>query len=107
MADLNYNLESALVNSEESGRKALPQYIVTCSLSEKKILSDEVEKSSITGELVSKSLLKISALSGKQAEPKFFGRCEFTDSEVLEDELEVSQVSGKKNHMILAFGIGV
>lgn len=89
-------LRHLLVSSEESGRKALPQYIVTCSLSGKKILSDEVEKSSITGELVSKSLLKTSALSGKQAEPKFFGRCEFTDSEVLEDELEVSQISGKK-----------
>lgn len=88
-------LRHLLRSSDVSKRFALPEHIVVCSLSGKHVLSDEVEKSSVTGGFVVKSLLKMSAVSGKKAEPKFFGKCEFTDLELLDTELAISQVSGK------------
>lgn len=84
------------VQSETSGRVALPAYAVTCSLSGKRVLKDEVEISDITGRPITRTLMKTSTLSGKRAEPAYFHQCEFTSSEVLESELVVSQISGKR-----------
>jgi superfamily II DNA or RNA helicase len=89
-------LEHLLVTSEISNRKALPEYIVECGVTGKRVLSDEVEKSDISEKLIITSLLKTSAISGKRAEPEFFTKCEFTGSEILESESAVSQISGKK-----------
>lgn len=89
-------LRHLLSRSEVSERLALPEHTVLCTFSRKHVLVDEVEKSSITGEIVAKKFLKTSALSGKRAEPQYFAICEFTKSEVLENEIAVSQVSGKK-----------
>ncbi len=89
-------LRHLLVASELSGRLALPEHILICSLSTKRVLIDEADKSSITGKMITKNLLYTSAVSGKTAEPEFFSKCEFTDTHALEAELEISQVSGKK-----------
>lgn len=89
-------MKHLLTPSELSGRLALPEHIVICSLSNKRVLIDEVEKSAITDQYVTKSLLKTSSMSGKRAEPQFFSRCEFSNSEVLENEIAISQISGKR-----------
>lgn len=89
-------LRHLLVESEVSGRLALPEFIRTCSLSGKRILQDEVEPSAVTGKLVASTLLKTSSLSGKRAEPEHFSRCEFTHNELLNTELAVSEISGKR-----------
>src|SRR5580704_7117123 len=88
-------LRHLLVKSELSGRVALPKFGATCELSGKRILSDEADRSAVTGKLVARSLLKTSALSGKRAEPAYFGTCAFTGAEVLNTELAVSEISGK------------
>jgi hypothetical protein len=69
---------------------------VVCSLSAKRVLQDEAERSAASGRLVASSLLKTSALSGKRAEPDHFGQCEFTKAEVLDSELATSELSGKR-----------
>jgi hypothetical protein len=53
-------LKHLLIPSEMSNRMALPEYIVMCGLTGKKILSDEAERSDITGQLVTSNFLKIS-----------------------------------------------
>jgi hypothetical protein len=89
-------LRHLLVPSELSSRHALPDHTLLCSLSGKRILMDEAERSAITGKPAARSLLKTCALTGKQAEPEHFGRCDFTGTEVLKSELAVSDVSGKR-----------
>jgi superfamily II DNA or RNA helicase len=89
-------LRHKLVQSEASGRYALPEFAVKCALSGQTILKEEAEASSITGALVLKALLRTSAISGRRAEPAHFGRCEFTNADVLTEELSVSQISGKR-----------
>ncbi len=84
-----------LMKSAISERTALPEYTVVCSLTGKRVLRDEVELSSVTGQLVISSELKTSAASGKRAEPRHFRHCEFTGVEVLDNECARSQVSGK------------
>jgi hypothetical protein len=44
-------LRHLLVESAVSGRLALPEFTTTCALSGKRVLSDEVEPSSVTGKL--------------------------------------------------------
>lgn len=89
-------LRDNLVQSEVSGRLAIPEHTSKCSVTGKTALLDELEKSSVTGNLVIRNLLKTSALSGKKAEPEYFGQCEFTQSSLLENELAISQISGKR-----------
>ncbi len=89
-------LSHILIRSDSTGRAALPEHTVKCSLSGKTLLSDEVEKSAASGQLIDKKLLKTSLVSGKRAEAQYFGRCEITDSDALQSELSVSQVSGKR-----------
>jgi hypothetical protein len=89
-------LKHLLVASQLSGRKALPEFSLLCSVSSERILRDEAEVSAVTGSLVTRSLLKSSALSGKRAEPAHFSKCEFTEVEVLNSELRVSDISGKR-----------
>jgi hypothetical protein len=89
-------LSHLLVRSQATGRAALPEHTVKCSLSGKTLLSDEVEKSAASSQLVDKKLLKTSLVSGKRAEAQYFGRCEFTDADALQSELSVSQISGKR-----------
>jgi hypothetical protein len=89
-------LEHFLTASDKSHRLALPEFVVQCALSGKRLLQDEVEKSGVTGKVVDKALLKTSAISSVRAEPEHFARCEFTKAEVLRDELAVSDISGKK-----------
>lgn len=89
-------LQHLLARSETSGRLALPEYTVLCSLSGKRVLKDEAEPSAVSGRLVASSLLKTPALSGKRAEPVHFGQCEFTNADVLKTELATSEISGKR-----------
>lgn len=91
-----YVVKSLLNRSEVSARLALPQYMVTCALSGKRVLSDEAEKSDITERLVSKALLKTSVVSGRKAEAEFFAQCDFTSDQVLKNELSTSELSGKR-----------
>jgi hypothetical protein len=90
-----FGLRHKMAVSEMSGRKALPQQVVTCSLSRKRVLADEVEKSAVSDQWVTKTLLKTSPVSRRRAEPEHFACCTFTETDVLKDELLVSQVSGK------------
>jgi superfamily II DNA or RNA helicase len=85
-----------LVRSQLTGRAALPEHTVKCSLSGKTLLSDEVEKSAASGQLIDKSLLITSLVSGKRGEAQYFGRCEITNVDALQSELSVSQVSGRR-----------
>ncbi|MDF0676297.1 MAG: SNF2-related protein [Nitrospira sp.] len=89
-------LEDLLARSDLSGRSALPEFMVVCASTNKRLLKDEVEESAITGKPVTKWLLKTSPISGKRAEPEHFGRCEFTGVEILNSELSISEVSGKR-----------
>jgi superfamily II DNA or RNA helicase len=89
-------LRHLLVSSEISGRQALPEHTLRCSLSGKRTLVDEAELSAVSGKPVASSLLKTSQLSGKRAEPEHFGRCDFSGAELLNSELAVSEVSGKR-----------
>jgi superfamily II DNA or RNA helicase len=89
-------LSHMLIRSESSGRAALPEHTVKCSLSGKILLSDEVEKSAASGQLIDKKLLRTSLVSGKRAESQYFARCEITNADALQSELSVSRVSGKR-----------
>ncbi len=89
-------LRHLLVRSEVSDRFALPEFIGTCTVTGKRALQDELERSSVTQQAVLKSVLKRSELSAKRAEPQFFAKCEFTGAQALRDELATSQVSGKR-----------
>lgn len=88
-------LRHLLVQSAITGRLAQPEYGVRCSLSGKRVLTDEVETSSVTGKPVASALLKTSAISGKRAEPEHFSLCAFTQATVLKSELAVSEISGQ------------
>lgn len=92
-------LSEKLKLSEESGRKALPEYFVECEYTHKKVLKDEVQESDVSGKCVLTSAMKKSDLSGKLAEPIYFDLCSFTNSDVLKAELCVSDVSGKSYRM--------
>ena len=93
MADL---LRHLLVSSELSGRNALPEHTLRCTLSGKRILMDEAELSAVTGEPVASTLLKTCAMTGRRAEPEHLERCAFSGAEVLNTVLAVSEVSGKR-----------
>jgi hypothetical protein len=84
-----------LIKSAVSDRSALPEYVVECGLTHKKVLNDEVLISAVTGNPVIKTLLKKSAISGKLGEPDYFGICDFTGVEALKEELGNSEVSKK------------
>ena len=74
----------------------MPEWSTLCSLSGKHILQDEAEASSVTGKIVAKALLKMSALIGRRAEREYLSVCQFTGVEVLKDELAVSEISEKR-----------
>jgi len=84
-----------LTKSEASSLYALPEHIVNCAISGKRVISSETVISSMTGKPCLKKLTKTSAISGKVGEPSFFGRCAFTNCDALAEELATSQVSGK------------
>jgi len=88
-------LRHLLVTSEVSGRMALPDHALRCSLSGKLVLTDEAELSAVTGNPVASLLLKTCSLTGKRAEPEQLGRCDFTGIDVLKSELAISDISGK------------
>lgn len=85
-----------LVQSDMSGRFALPQHTYVFGPSKQRILLDEAELSDATGQVAASSFLKSSVLSGKRAEPEHFAKCEFTQAEALHSELRVSELSGKR-----------
>ena len=85
-----------LAKSEASGCFVLPQHIVICAISGKRVAVTETISSSITGKPCLKSLSKVSAISKKMGEPDFFNQCDFTETDVLLTELLVSQVSQRK-----------
>jgi hypothetical protein len=89
-------MEHLLAKSESSGRLAYPEFIVECALSHKKVLTDEVEASAVTGNFVLRELLQTSAISGQKAEPEHFGRCAFTRVAGLKGELATSEFSNKQ-----------
>jgi superfamily II DNA or RNA helicase len=94
-----FALSEKLKSSEKSGRKALPEYFVTCSYTQKKVLKDEVRESDVSGKNVLISSMKRSDLSGRWAEPIYFATCGFSNCEVLKAELCVSDISGKNYRM--------
>lgn len=87
-------LSHLLEKSEISGRPALPEFMVTCGVTNKRILADEAERSAISGKFVRSDLLKTSALSGTKAEPEYFEVCHFTKEHLLRDEITKSEISG-------------
>jgi hypothetical protein len=89
-------LRHLLVSSEISSRKAVPEHTLRCSLSGKRVLTDEAELSAVTRKPVASTMLKTCTVTGKRAEPEHFGVCEFSGSEMLKTELGISQVSGKR-----------
>ena len=89
-------LKHLLVKSQVSGRLALPEFTLVCAKSGKRLLRDEADISTITGNLVSVDLLKTSPLSGRLAEEEHFDACSFTNEAFLNDELAISEISGKK-----------
>jgi superfamily II DNA or RNA helicase len=89
-------LRHLLVESEVSGRLALPGFARQCSLSGKRVLQDESEASSVTGRIVASRFLKTSVLSGKRAESEHFSVCSFTNTELLKTELAMSEISGRR-----------
>ena len=89
-------LSSLLAKSDVSGRVAIPEFVVTCANTGKRILRDEADVSDVTGDLVCSHLMKVSAASGKRAEPEHFDVCRFSNTEVLRDELAVSEISGER-----------
>ncbi len=89
-------LRHLLVKSEVSDRLALSQFIGTCTVTHKRALIDELDESSITHQMVVKSVLRTSEVSARRAEPEFFGKCGFTGIQALEEELATSEISGKK-----------
>lgn len=89
-------LEDLLVRSDVSGRYALPEFMVLCAATKKRLLKDEVEQSAVTGQPVSKWLLKTSPISGKRAESEHFGKCDFSGVDALNSELATSEASGKR-----------
>lgn len=88
-------LRHRLQASALSGRLALPEYVVRCELSERLLLTDEVERSVVSGKLVGRDQLRTSAVSGKRAEAEYFGRCTFSGDDALRSELRTSDLSGK------------
>jgi hypothetical protein len=88
-------LAHLLTPSDRTDRRALPEFTVLCALSGRRLLEDEVELSSITGNPVDKVLLKTCAATGAKAEPEHFGRCQFTNLDLLKSEMAVSDISGK------------
>jgi len=88
-------IKHELVQSHISGRFALIENALMCTLSEQRILLDEAEISDATGQVVARSLLKRSAISGRLAEPNQVAQCEFTQLEALHSELGISDISGK------------
>lgn len=88
-------LRHLLVASDVSGRLALPEHFVECSLTHKTILLDEAITSAVTKKTIARAHAKSSILSGAIAEPEYFGRCEFTQMEALLEELARSDVSGR------------
>jgi hypothetical protein len=89
-------LRHLLVSSELSARGALPEHVLHCTLSGKRILTDEAELSDVTGSPVARSLLKTCPLTRKRAEPEHFGQCQFTGAEILNSEIGISDLSGKR-----------
>ena len=88
-------LKHQLVQSQLSGRFALPAYAVTCSASGQLLLDDEVGLSEITNRKVDRRLLVRCAITGNLSEPAFRGVCTFTGADVLKDHLAKSSVSKK------------
>ena len=89
-------LKHLLLCSEVSGRLALPEYTTICELTKMRVLTDEVERSDVTGKAVAKHLLKTSAMTNRKAESQYFSMCDFSKTEILNAETEISQVSGRK-----------
>lgn len=89
-------LRHRLLESELSGRRAIPAHVLTCSVSGRRVLADEAGLSDVSGKPVCNDLLKTSLLSGKKAEAKYFTKCDFTGAEFLPEELTTSQVSGRR-----------
>jgi superfamily II DNA or RNA helicase len=88
-------LKHRLARSEVTGRYALPEPLLRCSLSGKSLLVDEAGMSDITNAVVDRTLLKTCAITGKKGEPAHFGQCAFTSADVLTDQLGKSEVSNK------------
>lgn len=88
-------LRHRLARSDVSGRYALPDHSLTCSLTNKQLLIDEGGMSDVTNKVVDRRLLRTCAVSGKRAEPEHFGTCVFTNALALKEHLATSEVSGK------------
>ena len=83
-----------LVSSEKSGRRALPEETSVCTLTQKRLLIDELGTST-TGVVGDKDLLTVSELTGAPAFPEELVACEASSRRGLPGEMGRSDVSGK------------
>lgn len=88
-------LRHLLSKSEHSGRIALPEHMLVCEQSGRRLIRDEADRSDVSGRMVGTHLLRTCTATGRRAEAEHFGRCAFTSAEVLKSELVASDLSGK------------
>jgi superfamily II DNA or RNA helicase len=88
-------LRHLTVVSDETGRRALASYAVTCPLTSRRAFSDELSQSDISGRQGVASEFVASEASGRRGLADEVTVCEFSQTTVLTDETAVSQLSGK------------
>lgn len=89
--------ESLLVASEKSlVRRGLPEEIVTCSITGKKLLTDEVARSEASGRLGDRDLLFPSPRLKKMVFTEDLATCPASGVHLLPEEMESSDVSGRR-----------
>ena len=82
--------------SDESGRKALEEYVNTCPITGRVAINDEFLISDFSGQRAVASALQTSGMSGRRGLMNECITCEFTGTLVLLDEFETSEISAKK-----------
>lgn len=81
--------------SDETGRRALASYAVTCPLTSRRAFSDELSQSDISGRQGVASEFVASEASGRKGLADEITVCGFSQAIVLTDEIAVSQLSGR------------
>lgn len=89
-------LRDKLEKSEANGDYALPDTLMTCAATGKRIHQGQAGTCSVSGLQVWRDLLFKSELSGRLALPQYGRTCDFTGTQLIEDELITSTLSGKK-----------
>lgn len=89
--------EAILVASEKTvTRRGLPEETVTCSITGKRLLADEIERSEVSGRIGDKDLMLISPKLKKRVFTAELVTCAFTGQQLLPEEMETSHYSGAR-----------